>query len=338
MDLPDLLKTLCQIKLFEDKDAASFQIYVLNRDYFKDFKFGTLTREIAVKKVLEDINIKITTQFQEFKLDGKHFSSTPKITKENRSFNPPTIHSDDVTTEIDKLGSTINNSDYSTLLSQVNFNGDKKPLPNNSIVALPQTNNYNPNDNSINILSVSTAQLPNIIFVNVESDNDIQKLKSNTDTAIDIFEVNSIFAYTYGLKIGEKIDVHKRKFPSNYKTSAAHFSAILSFLKQATIKSISNLNVFTDSDIVIKYFKSVAGVSNEVFNKSTEAAKRYFDEIQLKLKKIQTITIAYILNPKVKTLLDVCKQISLDLKNDFKNEKTNESELSLNVSMDNRQK
>ncbi|CEF61404.1 Hypothetical protein SRAE_0000052800 [Strongyloides ratti] len=55
MNLIDLLKVITEIDFFKDFDTAAIQLFSLKRFYFRNVPLGCLTRELAMRMILEDL-------------------------------------------------------------------------------------------------------------------------------------------------------------------------------------------------------------------------------------------------------------------------------------------
>uniref|UniRef100_A0A0N4Z886 Peptidase_M13_N domain-containing protein n=1 Tax=Parastrongyloides trichosuri TaxID=131310 RepID=A0A0N4Z886_PARTI len=102
----------------------------------------------------------------------------------------------------------------------------------------------------------------------------------------------------------EENEGFKRKFSTTYKESNCYSSSVLALLKTINLFMILDTTIYIDDKTLLEYFNSLSTLTNKTVNGKTDVAKKHFAESKVAIKSIYSLTIEYVSNNNVKTLLD----------------------------------
>uniref|UniRef100_A0A0K0FST5 RNase H domain-containing protein n=1 Tax=Strongyloides venezuelensis TaxID=75913 RepID=A0A0K0FST5_STRVS len=327
MNLFDLLKTISTMDLLSDPDAAAYQIFLLDRKFFKGWTNDKLTKENATRAILQKLAKSLRYAFVNLEIATKNMiTSTPistpinSVRKEKNLIEQIselseitpirlTTQGTNVSIEIAIKKDGINSgNEYLTNANNTNSTARSRSQSENEIT-------INTTGSSMNCISTSGCRIHLEFVENQEELTNLKKIVN--EIGVEVFARNNIFGYIFVIKNNETKEKTgiKRRMTANYTGTYCYVACLYSIMKIAFENKINAMRIFTDDNSVVSLFKDLTENSEDFIKGATTQTK----EIFIKIKKIamgmfQEITITYIKNGNVNSLLNHTKKAALSFK------------------------
>uniref|UniRef100_A0A0N5BYP6 Uncharacterized protein n=1 Tax=Strongyloides papillosus TaxID=174720 RepID=A0A0N5BYP6_STREA len=336
MNLYDLLKIVSTMELLSDPDAAAYQIFLLDRKFFKGWANDKLTRENATEAILKKIAESLGYSITNFKMESKNMvTSTPipmpinAVRKEKTSV--------DQLSEIHEITPIRSAAKELNISKEKKNNVSEKDITSQTVLTINTTgtasedrsnkSNETSTNSTIASSNCSTPPICNILLEVIENSENLGSLKKRVNEgSIYLFDVNDVYGYIFLIKSSENNvkNAYKRRLPANYTKILSYVSCLNSFFKAADESKMKEMRIFTGDELIISIFKDISENSYELIGGGTLATRDKFTKLKkLVMSNFISLDIIYVKNENVKTPLTEIKKLALSFQKKFNDEGTN---------------